>query len=225
MSKARTKEPVRNQSEMRFEVPDEAVDAEHPVRAIWQALGALDLSRFLGGAPALEPPTHSPRTMLTLWTYAISDGVGSPREIARLVQRDRAYAWICRGVALSHQSLSDFRLGHRAAMDELVTDALAALMRAGLLSLRPVAQDGMRVRAAESAPSSLRLESREACREQAALHVKAVLAEADDPEIARARQTAREAAARDFQRRFESAVATLQERIDDRRRAPRDEDG
>lgn len=75
---------------------------------------------------------------------------------------------ICRRVDVSHQVLSRFRVGHRAALDELMTDVLAVLMRANVLSLRLVAQDGMRVRAAASAPSFRRLESLEECREQAA---------------------------------------------------------
>jgi transposase len=215
MTKARTTEPLRNQREIRFELPDDAIGAEHPARVLWQALGKLDLSAFLDGARAVEGgsgrPTHSPRMMLTLWTYAISDGVGSAREIARKIHSDSAYGWICRGVDVSHQVLSRFRVGHRAALDELMTDVLAVLMRADVLSLRLVAQDGMRVRAAASAPSFRRLESLEECREQAALHLKAVLAQADDPELTRAQHAARVAGALDFHRRVEAAVATIQE--------------
>jgi transposase len=150
MSKARTREPVRNLSEMLFAVRGDAIGAEHPARVLWQALGKLDLSAFLDGARAVEGgsgrPTHSPHMMLTLWTYAISEGVGSAREIARLVRSDSAYAWICGGVDVSHQVLSRFRVGHREALDKLMTDILSALMHADVLSLRLVAQDGMRVR-------------------------------------------------------------------------------
>jgi transposase len=214
MTKPRTTDPVRNQGEIRFEIPDDALAPEHAARVLWQALGKLDLSAFLSGARAVEGgsgrPTHSPQMMLTLWTYAISDGVGSAREIARLTRSDRAYEWICGGVSISHQALSRFRVGHGAALDKLMTDILGALTHAEVLSLRLVAQDGMRTRAAASAPSFRRMPSLEACREQAALHLKAVLAQADDPEISRAQQAARERGARDFQRRVEAAIATLE---------------
>ncbi len=54
MTKARTSEPVRNQSEMVFEVPDDAIGAQHPARVLWQALGKLDISSFLDGVLAIE---------------------------------------------------------------------------------------------------------------------------------------------------------------------------
>jgi hypothetical protein len=92
-----------------------------------------------------------------------------------------------------------------------MTDILASLMHKGVLSLELVAQDGMRVRADATAPSFRRNDSLLACREQAALHLRAVLAQADDPEATRAQKARREAAARDFQRRVEEAIATVQE--------------
>jgi hypothetical protein len=60
------------------------------------------------------------------------------------------------------------------------TNVLAVLLHKQLLSLNLVAQDGTRVRADASAPSFRRAESLQACREQAQLHLRAVLAEDDD---------------------------------------------
>jgi hypothetical protein len=69
------------------------------------------------------------------------------------------------------------------------------------------------------------------CREQAALHLKATIAQADDPELTRTQHLARLAAAADFQRRVEEAISTVVElqkalgfgqarsRIDDGRRS------
>jgi transposase len=212
--KPRITEPERQQATIRFEAPDDALDGEHPARVLWQALGKLNLSAFLDDARSVEGgagrPTHSPRLMLTLWTYAISQGVGSAREIERLTRSDRAYEWIIGGVEVSHSSLSRFRVGHRAALDKLMTDILAALMHKGVLSLRLVAQDGMRVRAAASAPSFRTLDSLLDCREQAELHLKAVLAQADDPELSLGQKAAREVHARDFQRRIEEAISAVE---------------
>lgn len=214
MTKPRTTEPVRNQAQIRFEMPDDALEPEHPARVLWEALGKLDLSAFLASARSVEGhagrPTHSPRMMLTLWTYAISQGVGSAREIARLTRNDRACAWIVGDASVGHHALSRFRIGHPEALDELMTDVLAALMHKGVLSLRLVALDGMRVRAAASAPSFRTEASLLECREQAELHLKAVLAQADDPELSLAQKAAREAGARDFRRRVEDAIATVQ---------------
>lgn len=212
--KHRTTDPERSQGVIRFEIPDEALGPDHPARALWRVLGSLDLSGFLGDARSVEGragrPTHSPRMMLTLWTYAISQGVGSAREIARLIESDRAYEWIAGGVAVGHHVLSKFRVGHEEALDALMTDVLAVLMDKQVLSLRLVAQDGMRVRASASAPSFRKHASLLECQEQAALHLKAVLAQADDPELSVAQKAAQLAAARDFQRRVEEAISTVE---------------
>lgn len=215
MTKPRTTEPMRTQGVIRFEMPDDELAVDHPARVLWVALGKLDLSAFLSGARSIEGkagrPTHSPQMMLTLWTYAISQGVGSAREIERLITQDRAFGWIVGDATVCHDRLSRFRVGHKDALDKLMTDILGVLTHQGLLSLRLVAIDGMRVRASASAPSFRRMESLQACREQAALHLKAVLARADDPELTIAQQVAREAGARDFARRVEEAIVVVQE--------------
>lgn len=211
----RIAEPQRRQGVIRYEMPEDALPPTHRARVLWNVVDTLDLSAFLDGAKAIEGgpgrPTLSPQMKLVLWLYAIATGVGSAREIARLVGTDVAYRWIVGDREVSHQTLSKFRVEHGAALDELMTDILAALLHKGVLSLELVAQDGMRVRAAASAPSFRRYESLLECREQAALHLKAVLAQADDPELTRLQQAAREAAARDFQQRVEAAIATVTE--------------
>lgn len=107
--------------------------------------------------------------------------------------------------------MSAFRVDHGAALEQLMTDILASLMHKGVLSLDLVAQDGIRIRAAATAPSFRGIESLLECRAQAALHLKATLANADDPELSHGQKAAREAAARDFQRRVEEAISTVEE--------------
>lgn len=213
--KPRVAEPQRQQAVMRFEVPEDVLPPSHPARVLWDVVGTLDLGSFLRGAKAVEGTvgrkTLSPRMKLVLWLYAISRGIGSAREIARRVSSDDAYRWIVGDLKVGHHALSAFRVEHGAALDELMTDILASLMHKGVLSLDLVAQDGMRIRAAATAPSFRRRESLLECREQAALHLKATLAQADDPAFTRAQQAARAAAARDFQRRVEEAIATVDE--------------
>jgi len=122
-----------------------------------------------------------------------------------------AYRWIAGNVDISHQKLSQFRVGYGEALNELMTNILATLMNQGLLSLAVVAQDGTRIRAAASAPSFRTYGSLLQCRQQAKLHVKAVLAAAHDPEYTRAQHAARAAAARDYQERVEAAITTVTE--------------
>jgi len=213
--KPRVAEPQRKQGVIRFEMPEDTLPPTHAARVLWGVVGTLDLGAFLKGVKAVEgtvgKKTLSPRMKLTLWLYAISTGVGSAREIERLVSSDDAYRWIVGDLQIGHDTLSSFRVDHGAALDQLMTDILASLMHKGVLSLELVAQDGMRIRAAATAPSFRRYESLLECREQAALHLEATLAQADDPELTRGQQAAREAAARDFQRRVEEAISTVAE--------------
>lgn len=213
--KPRVSEPQRRQATFRFEMPEDALPVSHPARVLWNVIGTLDLSAFLDGVKAVEgtvgKKTLSPRMKLTLWLYAISTGVGSAREIARLIKTDDAYRWIVGDLEVGHHALSAFRVKHGAALDGLMTDILGALLHKGVLSLELVAQDGIRIRAAASAPSFRRKESLLECQEQAALHLKAVLAQADDPQISRRQQAAAEAAARNYQQRVEAAITTVAE--------------
>ena len=211
--KPRIVEPSRRQGVMRFEMPEDVVPAEHPVRVLDRVVGTLDLAGFTAAAKAFEGEagrsTLSPRMQLTLWLYAISRGIGSAREIARLTTSEDAFRWIVGDLKVSHHTLSSFRVGHEQALDQLMSDVLAGLMHKGLLSLELVAQDGTRVRASASAPSFRTYGSLQECRRQAELHLKAVLADADNPERTHAQQLAREAGARDFQRRVGEAIEAV----------------
>ena len=155
---------------MRFEFPEDALEPSHPARVLWDVLGKMELGAFSKGCEAVEGSAgrslKSPRMLLTLWLYALTQAVGSAREIARLVSSDTAYRWIAGNVEISHQKLSQFRVGHGEALNELMTNILATLMNQGLLSLAVVAQDGTRTRAAATAPSFRTYGSLLQCREQ-----------------------------------------------------------
>ena len=64
-----------------------------------------------------------------------------------------AYRWLSHGVAISHHTLLSFRVGHAAKLDRLLTQAVAALVSEGLVTMERVAQDGVNVRAAAGAAS------------------------------------------------------------------------
>lgn len=214
-SMVRTVEPERRQGVIRYEMPEDRLPVEHAARVLWELTGQLDLSGFTRHTKAVEGragrPIYSPRMLLTLWLYAISQGVGSAREIARLTETDLAYRWITGEMRVSHQLLSSFRVSHGEVLDKLMSDVLGTLLCKGLLSLQMVAQDGTRVRASASAPSFRSEASLEQCLEQAQLHLKAVLAQADDPELTMAQKAAREAGARDFERRVREAITTVKQ--------------
>jgi transposase len=213
--KVRTREPNRSQGWLFLQRPDELVGAEHPARLVVAALERLELSGFLKKAQAVEGhpgrPVTSPRLLLALWVYGIQQGVGTATELARRCREDAAFQWLCGGVEVSHDVLSQFRVEHLEVLQEVFTQVLSVLLQQQLVSLELVAQDGTRVRASASAPSFRREASLQACREQAALHLKAVLAQQDDPELSQRQQAAREAQARSYQQRVEAAFAALEQ--------------
>ena len=67
--------------------------ADHRARLIWRVFETLDLSAFTrdgeGRRRAAGRAVLSVTMLLTLWLYAISIGIGSAREIARLTQSRR----------------------------------------------------------------------------------------------------------------------------------------
>jgi len=224
-ARVRTKEPFRGQAVIRFEMPEDTLPDDHVARVLWRLVATLDVSAFTARAKAVDG--HAGRgvtsihMLLTLWLYAISQGIGSARKMARLIKTDDAFRWIVGDQSVGHTTLAEFRVGHREPLDKLFTDVLASLMHKDLLSFDLVAQDGTRVRASASAPSFRRERSLLECRKQAALHVKAVFNEADDPEVTENEKRARQAAALDYQRRVEAAIGTVRELQSEGKEAPR----
>ena len=214
MAKVRTSEPQRAQGVIRFEIPEETLPAGHRARLLWQIVERLDLSAFLSKAKAFEGRQGRDQTsvwmLLTLWLYAISVNVGSGREIERRLATDPAFLWIVGDKRVGRTTLNEFRTSHPEALEKVFKDVLGVLMSKGLVTLDLVAQDGTRVRASASGPSFRRASSLADCRQQAALHLRAVLADADDADDVR-QQRAREAKARDFQRRVDEAIDVVRE--------------
>jgi transposase len=194
---------------------DAAVAPEHRARVIWATVEQLDLTAFydeiaargsVAGRPAIDP-----KILVALWLYAVSEGVGSARHLARLCLRDDVYRWICGGVEPNHHTLSDFRVAHGAKLDGLLTEVLAALMSAGVLRLRRVAQDGVRVRAHAGAASFRRgskLAEHLAEAEAQVVALKAELAAETGASTVRER-AARERAVRERAERLRRALAEL----------------
>jgi transposase len=207
----------RDQVELRSFDLDASLAHDHPARAVWAFVQALDLKplyaqirsvRGRAGAPAIDPAI-----LMALWLWATVDAVGSAREVARLCERDDAYRWLCGGVGVNHHTLSDFRTSHTQWLDEQLSRSIAALMRRKLVKLEVVAQDGLRVRAAAKAASFRRLSKLQQLQQQAREQVQALKAEldADSSATTRRKQAARERAAREREQRLSEALQTLQE--------------
>jgi len=208
---------VRNQLEWVVRDLDATLPEDHPARAIWAFLERLDLSPFYASIKSVigRPghPTTDPQVLLALWLFATSEGIGSARQIDRLSEEHDAYRWLCGGVPINYHTLSDFRVAHQEALDNLLTEILASMMDAGLVTLRHVAQDGMRVRASAGASSFRRESSLQRCLAEAQQQVAELAAEREHPAAGRnARQeAARERAAKERQQRVGRALRRMPE--------------
>ena len=212
---ARLYRPVRNQLELVPRELDSLLAEDHVARAIWAFLEKLDLSGFYASIKAvLAHPGHpasDPKVLLGLWLLATVDGVGKARQLDRLCHEHDAYRWLRGGVPVNYHLLADFRVSHQQQLDELMSQILAAMMSAGLVTLRHVAQDGMRVRASAGTGSFRRKQRLEGYLEVARSEVARLAQEQDCPETPRSRkqQAAQERAAREREERLEKALENL----------------
>jgi transposase len=215
-SKARLREPVRDQIELRAMDLESLIADDHPARLIWAYVQKLDLSVLENAIKSREGhpghPAITPCLLLGLWLYATSQGVGSARALARLCESEAAYRWMCGGVSVNYHTLADFRVGQGELLDRLLAENVAALIAAGLIDLTTLAQDGIKVRAAAGASSFRRrktLEQHLATAQEVVAQLKNEVH--DDPAACSKRvQKARERAARG---RLERVGAALRELV------------
>jgi transposase len=203
---------------------DDLISEDHVARLIWAYVCGLDLSPLLSQIKAVEGSEGramtDPRILIALWLYATVAGVSSAREVERLCECHAAYRWIAGGVSLNHHTLSDFRVAHEGFLDKLLTNSVATLMHQGLVELREVAHDGVRVRASAGSSSFRRRPTLEDCLREAGEQVARLKEEGDqDPAACSARQqAARLRAAEDRQARVTRALQELVE-IEAKRKA------
>jgi len=141
---ARLYKPVRNQIEIVLRDVDSLLPEDHLARAIWAFVERLDLSAFYAPIEAIvgEPghPATDPQVLVALWVYATADGVGKARHLDRLCHEHDAYRWLRGGVPINYHMLSDFRVEHGQALDNLLTELLVAMSAEGLVNLDRVSQ-------------------------------------------------------------------------------------
>jgi transposase len=207
--------PNRAQLELRATDLEGLLPEDHRARAVWDFVEGLDLSMLYERIESVEGhagrPAIDPGILLALWIYATAEGVGSARALERLCGEHDAYRWICGGVAVSAHTLSDFRVAHGEVLDALLTQSVAQLMAEGLVDLRRVAQDGLRVRASAGAASFRRRRRLREFLREAGEQVERLRRELDEDPAATSRReaAARERAARERRRRVQQALGEM----------------
>lgn len=183
----------------------------HAARLVWRFVDGLDLSAFYAAIKAREGRAGrspiDPKILVALWLYATIDGVGAAREVDRLCVSHDAYRWLRGGVSVNYHTLSDFRVAHEAALDDLLTQSIAALRHKGIVTLARVAQDGTRVRASAGVGSFRREATLRACVTEARKLVERTKRQRDG--TLTPREAAQTRAAADRLARVEEALAEL----------------
>jgi transposase len=209
--KLRLKAVDRQQICWRAIDPERLVEEDHPVRAIWDLLGRLDLSGFYTGIKAVEGQPgrdrSDPRVLIALWLYALSRGVREARALDEWAQYEPGCQWLLGLGRINYHTLSDFVTAHGAALDELFVQLVQVLLHEGLVDLERVAHDGTKIRAAASGKSFKRKERLAECRRLAEEHL-AALQQPPEGELSAARRKAQQRAARE---RFERVLRAEQE--------------
>src|SRR3546814_1578060 len=124
-----------------------------------------------------------------------------------------AYRWLCGGVSVNPHTLSDFRVGHGALLDRLLSENVAARIAAGVIDLRSLAQDGIRIRASAGAGSfrrRARLKEHLAAAQDLVAQLKSEV-DAYPAASSKWAAKARERATREREARVEAALRKLDE--------------
>jgi transposase len=210
--KPRLKFINRQQLVLRQMEVERLVEPDHPVRAIWELVGRMNLGPFyqrieaVEGVAGREP--FDPQLLISLWIYAYSQKVSSAREMARRCEYDPAYQWLTGLEAINYHTLSDFRVQHQEALNQLFTQVLAVLSQAGWITLQRVMQDGTKIKAQAGDNTFRRQATLEKHLEQARQRVRE-MEESGSEEVSRRVARARERACREKQQRVEAALKQL----------------
>ena len=128
--KVRVLLPNRKQLELRPSDLDALLPEGHRARGVWGYVERRELAGLYAGIKAVEGgagrPAIAPEILFALWRYATLDGVGSAREIERLIEQPDAYCWIVGGVGVNYHTLADFRSRNGEFLDALLSDNLEA---------------------------------------------------------------------------------------------------
>jgi len=211
-ARVRVKMVDRNQMMIRPVDVERLIDEDHPARAVWDFVGRLDLRPFEEPIEAVEGTAGRPvwdrQLLVSLWIYAYSRGIGAAREIARRCGYDPAFQWLTGTEVINYHTLSDFRVAHGPALNELFTNSLGVLSAEGLVSLERVMHDGTKIKACAGADSFRSQERLKAHLEAARQQVQAM----GDPQADESakQRAARERGARQRHDRLEQAVQELE---------------
>lgn len=193
---------------------EQLIPEDHAARSIWELLGRLDLSGFIGDVKSLEGHAGrniwEPRLLIAMWIYAYSRGISSAREIERQCAYEPGLRWLTGLKVVNHHTLSDFRVEHGEALQHLFVQVLGILTMEKLVTLERVTVDGTKVRAAVNKKTFSRAQKIREHLRLARQHVEALQKQEEEQEKRGRLAAARRRAARERVQHLEDALVEVE---------------
>lgn len=149
----RFKDPV-SAREQGFLLPpsvNEFVEADAPVRALFEVVQRLDVSSLEARHQGGGAPAYAPRMLLSVLLYGYSEGVRSSRKIERSLRTNVEYMYLAGMSRPDYRTIARFRRENEEALRELFVQVVRLCQELGLVLLEHVAVDGTKIRADVSA--------------------------------------------------------------------------
>ncbi len=124
-----------------------------------EVIEAQDLSGFDQAYSEEGQQAYPPRMMVKVWLYGFAVNVRTTRKLERRIQEDLGFRFLAGGLRPDHKTLSEFLRWHGQAIEELFTQVLGWMRKAGMVRLGRVAIDSTRIKA-NASPDRLVKEDR-----------------------------------------------------------------
>ena len=141
----------RSKLELRVYDLDSLIAQDHPARFILALAGKWDLSAFETECKTEQGkagrPCWSAQLLVSVWVYSYTLGVAAARAIERMSSHEPGLRWLSGDEPINYHTLSDFRVGHQEALQELFAQFLSMLESAGEIDLKTILHDGTKMKA------------------------------------------------------------------------------
>src|SRR6266404_8709502 len=124
------------------------------------------------------------------------------------MEHEPGLQWLARMEVVNHHTLSDFRVAHGSALQNLMEQVLGVLFSEGLVGLERVTQDGTKIRAQASQRSFLERKHLQQSLDLAKRHMASVDADKVDA-LSQHQEAARYRVQREREARLQSALKSL----------------
>ena len=128
----------------------EWLPAKHPVYAWDHLVDQLDLTALLDTYGPKGPPPYDPRIMVKILGYGYARGIPSSRQLERACWEAVGFRVLSRNPQPDFWTLATFRRRPLSALGDLLQQSVPLAAAVGLLTMKDVAIDGTKVKAAAS---------------------------------------------------------------------------